>query len=138
MTMGASIECRVPFLDYRIVERLAELPTRAILGHGQRKAILRRAFADRLPPEVKRHRKWGFGIPWEKYLREQPELRALVQGLGDAEPIRSGPFERALVRNLAARFLAGENRLLALVKGLTMIALWHQALRAETTRKAAA
>ena len=27
MTMGASIECRVPFLDYRLVEMLAALPS---------------------------------------------------------------------------------------------------------------
>ena len=49
MTMGASIECRVPFLDYRLVEMLAALPS-AILFHGRRSKGLLRSAADCLAP----------------------------------------------------------------------------------------
>ena len=33
MTMGASIECRVPFLDYRLVEGLSALPSSRLLHY---------------------------------------------------------------------------------------------------------
>jgi asparagine synthase (glutamine-hydrolysing) len=140
MTMGASIECRVPFLDYRLVERAAALPTAELLRGGQRKALLRRALSSRLPAAVRHHKKWGFGVPWSCYLREQPELRELVQSLPAAEPIASGPFERARLHEVVARFLAGDPHVDALVRALAMVALWHQALVANLAemRRAAA
>ena len=52
MTMGASIECRVPFLDYRLVEGLAALPASrsesAASPNGSRRAI-----GPRLPEAVR-------------------------------------------------------------------------------------
>src|SRR5262249_25147766 len=68
MTMGASIECRVPFLDHRRVEGLAAMPTRELLRGLKGKVLLRRAVGKRLPASVRAHRKWGFGVPWTTYL----------------------------------------------------------------------
>ncbi len=127
MTMGASIECRVPFLDYRIVERLASLPSAALARGRGSKPLLRRALGDRLPAAVLRGRKWGFGVPWARHLREVPELAAFVRALPDAEPIRSGPFERAELGRLVTGFLAGQREAEPIVRQLVMIALWHQA-----------
>jgi asparagine synthase (glutamine-hydrolysing) len=131
MTMGASIECRVPFLDYRLVERLASLPTHVLLDGrlrlGPRKAILRRALGDRLPQAIHKARKWGFGVPWDRYLREEPDLREVVETLADSEPIKSGPFDRTRLRQTVRRFLDGDARPFPLVKQLTMVAIWHRA-----------
>ena len=52
MTMGASIECRVPFLDYRLVEMLAALPSSALFTGRRSKGLLRAAVGSRLPPGV--------------------------------------------------------------------------------------
>ena len=52
MTMGASIECRVPFLDYRLVEMLAALPSSVLLAGKRNKHVLRQAVGDRLPEAV--------------------------------------------------------------------------------------
>src|SRR5262249_18236728 len=41
MTMGASIECRVPFLDYRLVEMVAALPSSVLLAGWRGKQLLR-------------------------------------------------------------------------------------------------
>ena len=127
MTMGASIECRVPFLDYRLVERLAALPSADLVAGRESKPLLRRALGDRLPPAVLRGRKWGFGVPWARHFREVPALSDLVRSLPGAEPIRSGPFERGAVERLVSGFLAGRDEGAALVRQLAMIALWHQA-----------
>lgn len=130
MTMGASIECRVPFLDYRIVERLAASGTAELLrgsGMGGRsKPLLRRALGERLPPDVLAGRKWGFGVPWSEYLRTVPELTEVVDALPTLAPIADGPFEaRALARVLDA-FRRGDARTDALVRQLVMIALWER------------
>src|SRR5262245_18940299 len=52
MTMGASIECRVPFLDYRLVEGIAAMPSATLFSTRQTKYVLRKAVGHRLPPEV--------------------------------------------------------------------------------------
>jgi asparagine synthase (glutamine-hydrolysing) len=126
MTMGASIECRVPFLDYRLVEGLAALPSPALFADG-RKGLLKRAIGSRLPAPVLRGAKWGFGVPWSRYLRREPELRELVETLPAIEPVVSGPFVRAHVRAVVRRFLDGDDTHAALVRQLALIASWHRA-----------
>ncbi len=127
MTMGASVECRVPFLDYRLVEGLAALPTSSLLAGRQPKQLLRDAIGYRLPPAILRHRKWGFAVPWNAYLREVPELRALVEKLPEVNPISDGPFNRKLITQAVAKFLGGDNTVGALIRQMFMIAVWYQA-----------
>lgn len=63
-SMAWSIESRVPFLDYRLVEFLYGLPADRKIGNGQSKLILRRALADLLPPPILARRdKMGFETP---------------------------------------------------------------------------
>ena len=86
MTMAASIECRVPFLDYRIVERLAALPTHSFLRGSKGKYLLRKSLGSRLPDSILRHRKWGFGVPWSQYFRTVPWMRERLLALPDTPP----------------------------------------------------
>lgn len=127
MTMGASIECRVPFLDYRLIEGLAALPTARLVERRRAKALLRDAVGDRLPPALLAARKWGFGVPWGRHLREEAGLRDAVDGLPDSAPVADGPFERAAVRAAVSRFQAGDRRADALVRQLLMVDLWYRA-----------
>jgi hypothetical protein len=73
--MGASIECRVPFLDYRLVVGLGALPSSALLSGRRGKRLLLDAVGERLPDEIKQAGKRGFSVPWRRYLRDEPELR---------------------------------------------------------------
>jgi asparagine synthase (glutamine-hydrolysing) len=127
MTMGASIECRVPFLDYRLVEGVGALDSRVLLAGHERKYLLRHAIAARLPAAVQTQRKWGFGVPWSGYLRGEGVLREVVQALPQLEPVRSGPFVRGRVARLVSRFLDGDDEVAALVRQLVMIAMWYDA-----------
>ena len=128
MTMGASIECRVPFLDYRLVEGLGALPSSDLFTLKKGKVLLRQAVGDRLPDDVRRHRKWGFAVPWERYFRRNPALRALVASLPDRDPVRSGPFDRFELRTAVSMFLAGDERWDNLVRQLVMVDVWYQAV----------
>lgn len=126
MTMGASIECRVPFLDYRLVEMAAAIPTSELFGERQGKWILRRAMRRRLPPEVLRHAKWGFGVPWSRLMRTDDALVQLLNELPDKEPILSGPLNRRILREVVRKFLAGSDESYLLLLQLVMLAVWHE------------
>jgi asparagine synthase (glutamine-hydrolysing) len=136
MTMGASIECRVPFLDYRLVEGLAAMPSSALLSRFKSKALLRNSVGDRLPPAIQRRKKWGFGVPWHMHLREVPELRELVQNLPDSEPIRSGPFSRKRVQQVVSEFLQSPALHNALILQLVLVAVWHESYFEQKTSAA--
>lgn len=72
-SMARSIESRVPFLDYRLVEYLAGLPDRMKLNRGITKVVLRRALADVLPEAIRDRRdKMGFVTPERAWLGEIP------------------------------------------------------------------
>jgi asparagine synthase (glutamine-hydrolysing) len=63
MTMANSVELRVPFLDYRVVEYAATIPSNMKLRGGVVKWILKHAMKDRLPNEILTREKMGFPTP---------------------------------------------------------------------------
>ena len=68
--MAHSLEARVPFLDYRLVELLFSLDAGQLIERGRTKAVLRRALGDLLPPVVRdRVDKLGFVTPEGRWLR---------------------------------------------------------------------
>jgi asparagine synthase (glutamine-hydrolysing) len=77
MSMLASLEARVPFLDYRVVEFLFSLPGSYKIRNGRSKALLRAAFQDLIPPRTMNRPKHGFALPIQRWLRG--ELRSFVQ-----------------------------------------------------------
>ena len=63
-SMTNSVECRMPFMDYRIVEFVFSLPTKSKVGKGYTKRVLREAMKDILPDEIRLNkRKIGFNAP---------------------------------------------------------------------------
>lgn len=127
MTMGASVECRIPFLDYRLVEMLAAMPTSIFTAHPRGKHLLRATVGRRLPTSIVRHRKWGFGVPWRIYLREVPDLRRLVIDLPTLPPFCDGPFDPQAMKRVVTDFLQGSEEHEELVRQLVFMAIWYDA-----------
>ena len=69
MSMSASIESRVPFLDHKLVEFVARLPERMKLAGFTTKRILRDAVRPLLPPSILRRPKMGFPVPFAQWVR---------------------------------------------------------------------
>ena len=117
MSMAASIESRVPFLDHKLVEFAAGLPVSMKLRNFTTKFVLRRAMKGRLPKEILTRRKMGFPVPVGAWLRGQ--FSYIVDEYLLSERTRArGIFNREFVSDLAARHRAGENhaeRLWALI-----------------------
>jgi asparagine synthase (glutamine-hydrolysing) len=129
MTMGASIECRVPFLDKRLVEGLCTVPSSALLRGRKGKRVLIDAVGDRLPPEIRTARKWGFSVPWARYVRDDPDMRAIAEDLPHDDLLSSGPFERPRLRQAVDEFMAGAQMREPLIVALFMVSVWHKAYK---------
>jgi asparagine synthase (glutamine-hydrolysing) len=117
MSMAASIESRVPFLDHKLVEFAARLPVRMKLRGLTTKYVLRRAMRNRLPKEILDRRKMGFPVPVGKWLRGRFSHVVDEYVLGERARNR-GIFEMEWIHNLVARHNAGEDhseRLWALI-----------------------
>jgi asparagine synthase (glutamine-hydrolysing) len=81
VTMAVSIECRVPFLDHRLVELAAQIPAEQKLRGGEMKHLLKKALTDVLPREILYRSKRGFGAPMGAWLKtELAPLRRVLLG----------------------------------------------------------
>jgi asparagine synthase (glutamine-hydrolysing) len=99
MSMAASVEARVPFLDHRLVEFAAGLPASVKVKSLGTKALLRRALRRDLPAATLRRPKRPFLVPLRQWLRG--ELRDLVDdALTSAAARTRGLFQPAAVVRL--------------------------------------
>jgi asparagine synthase (glutamine-hydrolysing) len=96
MSMAASIESRVPFLDDRLVEHVLGIPGRFKLRGLKTKVLLRRSLADLVPPQILTRRKMGFPVPVGDWLRRSYTAllddlvlgpRARARGLWDSRSV---------------------------------------------------
>ena len=98
MSMAASIESRVPFLDHLLVEFAAGLPERLKLRGLTTKWVLREAMKDTLPPEILSRKKMGFPVPVGAWFRGSYRTvidefvlssRAMGRGLFNPDEVRA-------------------------------------------------
>jgi len=69
-SMAHSLETRLPFLDYRLVQRVADAPIKFKMKNGFTKIILRQAMRGILPEKIrKRKSKLGFSTPEEEWIK---------------------------------------------------------------------
>lgn len=86
MSMGASIEARVPFLDYRIAEFANSIKSSAKITGFEAKKIVKKVAEAYLPREVIYRRKSGFGVPLAEWFREDNRISELARSfINEAE-----------------------------------------------------
>ncbi len=71
MSMGVSLEGRVPFLDHKFVEMAMSIPTSVKIGNGMLKYILKKAVRGLIPDELIDRKKQGFGVPVYEWFFDQ-------------------------------------------------------------------
>lgn len=124
MSMAASIESRVPFLDHKLVEFAARLPRDMKLRNGTTKWILREAMKGILPDPILNRPKMGFPVPVGKWFRD--EYRHLIdEFVTGSRALERDIFEATAVRDLVRRHNAGEDhaqRLFFMVN----LEMWHR------------
>ncbi len=132
-SMAVSLEVRAPFLDPRVAEFAAALPSSYKLRGRKTKYILKRAIQDDLPSFVTRRGKKGFGVPVAEWLKDN--LRPLARDLLSPERVRrAGVFNPAYVTRLQDEHERGVANHRKLLWTLLMFELWHESF-IETARR---
>ncbi len=125
MSMAASIESRVPFLDHGLVEFATRIPREVQVKGLAGKRILKRAVADLLPHSILYRPKLGFPTPWSGWLAG-PRLESIRQMLLEPRSMERGYFRREAVELLfnqhRARYRDNYDRIWRLLN----LELWHR------------
>ena len=108
MSMAASIESRVPFLDHKLVEFTARMPREMKLRGGTTKWILREAMQGILPSEIIDRPKMGFPVPVGEWFRGGYK-HIVEEYVLSHRAISRGIFDPTFVRQLVAEHNSGVN-----------------------------
>lgn len=125
LSMAASLEARVPFLDLDLLAFGERLPGKMRTSPLARKRLLKQAVAPWVPPDVRGRRKVGFATPVGSWLRQEMGTtvreRLLSPGSGCRRYFRMEPLER-LLREHAS----GKHDHQRAIFSLLMFELWHE------------
>ncbi len=122
MSMSVSLEARVPYLDHRIVELAATMPS-DLKWRGGGKYILKRLAAGLIPRDIIERRKHGFRLPLDRWFRR--ELRPMAEDLLLGGRARGrGLLEPGPVAALWQRYLGGDDTRFMQVWTLLNLELW--------------
>ena len=125
MTMANSVELRVPFLDYRVVEFAARVPSRMKQRGRHVKWILKQAMASRLPQEILERPKVGFPTPLALMFRSDlSDYLSDVLLSGAAR--QRGYFDARAVERLIADHLQGRRDNHKALWQLVVLEEWHR------------
>ena len=125
MSMAASIESRVPFLDHRLVEFVATLPPRMKLRGFTTKWILRDAVKRVLPAEILTRRKMGFPVPFGLWMRGRWQSVAR-DVLLDRRTRERGIVDPAAIDRLIADHASGAQEGGDAIWSLMNLELWYR------------
>ena len=125
MSMAASIESRVPFLDHKLVEFAAVLPERMKLRGFDTKWILREAVRDMLPQSILTRRKMGFPVPFALWMKG-PWQQLARDVLLDSRSVQRGIIDRAAVDRLLTAHAAGQADGGDAIWSLLNVELWYR------------
>ena len=129
MSLAHGVEARYPFLDTRVYELAARLPTASKLRGLREKAILRRWASNVVPPAVQRRAKQPYRAPDIPAFFTPRAPDFVEDALDEGNIARTGLFEPAAVAGLVRRCRAGtatgfrENQALV---GILSTELWHR------------
>jgi asparagine synthase (glutamine-hydrolysing) len=125
MSMAASIESRVPFLDHKLVEFVATMPTEWKLSGFTTKRVLREAAKDLLPDSILRRPKMGFPVPFGIWSRG-PWRGVVRDVLLDRRARERGLFDTVQVMRLLDDHAAGRTDGGDILWSLLNLELWYR------------
>lgn len=125
MSMGNSLEVRVPFLDYEVVNFAFSLPSDFKINASMRKRIVQDAFRDILPSQLYNRPKKGFEVPLLKWFRN--EMRSVITNdlLSEKFVKEQGIFDYAAIQKIKDQlFSSNPGDVHARIWGLIVFQWW--------------
>ena len=119
--MAASLEVRVPFLDYRLVRLAASMPDDLKIRGGEGKYILKKMAEAFLPHNIIYRRKAGFPVPLGNWFRQQNRF---TDTLLEKRTIDRGLFDRDTISRIVGRHKRGEHDYSSTIWNLVNLEIW--------------
>lgn len=123
VAMANSLEIRLPFLDYRIIEFAARLPSRWKLRGLNEKYILKRTFRDLLPETICQRPKQPYRAPIREAFFGGGGETYVDELLSEAAVKRSGYFHPGRVNHLVAKYRRGDSALTSETQNMALIGI---------------
>ena len=123
MSMAASIESRVPFLDHPLVEFASQIPSHLKLRGKVGKYILKEAIADLLPASIVHRKKMGFPTPLKQWLLA-PSANSLYDFLLEKDSLLSEYIDRPALTTLLTDHRSGREDATDRIWNLLNLQLW--------------
>jgi asparagine synthase (glutamine-hydrolysing) len=125
MTMAASIEARVPFLDHELAEFVSSLPDRFRVRGLCGKWILRQAGRQLIPDRILTRPKVGFRVPINQWFR--CEMREyLLDHLQSGSSITRAYYDARILDHVLAEHLNGRQNHEKLLWAILNLEIWHR------------
>ena len=125
-TMACSLEGRSPLLDHEFVELVYRMPGHwKLKGLRSQKWIMKQAFADKLPPAIRKRGKMGFGVPLGQWFRG-PLKGFWEEHALSPRALSRGYFNAPSVRRLWEEHQNGRRDHGYRLWALLMLELWHE------------
>jgi asparagine synthase (glutamine-hydrolysing) len=125
-SMSNSLESRVPFLDYRLIEFVESLPPGLKLKGVTGKYLHKRALEKWLPKDVVYRKKKGFANPVEDWFRNR--MRPFVEEcLLSSDSAVGRFFDQRYIRRMLETDRAGKDQFRRHIYLLVSFELWHRA-----------
>ena len=123
--MANSLEVRVPFIDYRLVEFIESLPPKLKLNGLNGKYLHKKALLRWLPPKTVYRKKKGFSHPIGKWL--QGPMKSMVDDcLLSSDSAIGLYFDQEFVRQILRKHQQGKENYLRHIYLLVSFELWHR------------
>jgi asparagine synthase (glutamine-hydrolysing) len=125
MSMAASLESRVPFLDHKLVEFTSSLPERLKLRRWTTKYVLRQSMKGVLPEQILTRPKMGFPVPVDAWFRG-PYAQVLDDYVLSSRALERGIFNADTVRTLVKEHQRGVANHSERLWSLVNLEMWFQ------------
>ena len=124
-TMAHALEARSPFLDHRLMEFAASLPVSMKVRNGQTKYLLKAAMRGTLPDHILDRPKQGFGVPIDRWFREDCR-EFLREVLLSPRCVQRGYFRPEVIRQMIDDHQQARTDKAYRLYALLMLELWHR------------
>jgi len=126
-SMWFSIEARVPFLDYRLVEKTLSTSSELIIRGGVTKYILREAMKGIVPKKIRlRKDKMGFGTPQDEWFRTQEWQKFIIDLLTSSSFTERNIIDSTIALKQYQKHIAGKTNIAKEIWKWIHLELWFR------------
>jgi asparagine synthase (glutamine-hydrolysing) len=125
-TMAASIECREPFLDYRLIEGIGSLPNNYFIKNGLGKTLLRDSLGSELGESIVNNRKIGLSIPWKELVNSSLQLKHEWEHFHLSPVLKHGILAKLDIAAIKKDYNNGDSSKESILRHLFMLVFWHK------------